>query len=92
MSSLAAARGGPPAVGRIARLLVLSPLEARAVLRMAACGPAPLPELQAELELSAGGVVALVQRLEREAVVRRDQDGRLSLTPGAEREVEAALH
>ena len=91
MSSLAAARGGPPTVGRIARLLLLSPLEARVVLRMAACGPVAPRVLQAELELSAGGVVALVQRLEREAVVRRDQDGRLWLTAGAEREVEAAL-
>ena len=71
---------------------MLSPLEAQVVLRMAACGPATLTVLQAELELSAGGVVALVQRLEREAVVRRDPDGRLWLTLGAEREVEAALH
>ncbi len=91
MSSLAAPGGRPPTVGRVARLLLLSPLEARVVLRMAACGPATLRVLQAELELSAGGVVALVQRLEREGAVRRDQDGSLRLTPGAEREVEAAL-
>ena len=77
--------------GRVTRLLLLSPLDARVVLRMAACGPATLRVLQAELDLSSGGIVALVQRLEREGVVRRDQAGRLRLTPGAEREVEAAL-
>jgi hypothetical protein len=85
------------AAGRIARLLCLAPVEARAALGLAAAGTMTPAALQAELALSPGGAAALAERLEYEAVVRREPDHgrplqpRLRLTPGAEREIDAAL-
>jgi DNA-binding MarR family transcriptional regulator len=82
---------------RVARLLVITELEARAVLALAGGGRATLETLEADLDLSRGGALALAARLEREALVRREPDpyrphgARLRLSTGAERELAAAL-
>jgi DNA-binding MarR family transcriptional regulator len=82
---------------RVARLLSITRAEARAVLALAGGGTMTLQALQAELDLSPGGALALAVRLERDALVRREPDPyhphepRLRLSPGAELELAAAL-
>jgi DNA-binding MarR family transcriptional regulator len=82
---------------RVARLLVITDLEARVVLGLADGGTMTLEALEAELGLSPGGALALAARLEHQALVRREPDPdrplgtRLRLSPGAELELAAAL-
>jgi DNA-binding MarR family transcriptional regulator len=82
---------------RLAQLLVVSDIDARAVLAIELEGYATLASLQAELDLSSGGAVAVQQRLERERIVVREADPydprspRLRLSKGAALEVSVAL-
>jgi DNA-binding MarR family transcriptional regulator len=81
-------------IARVARLLDITDLEARAVLHLAAGGS---EDLAAALDLSEGGARALARRLQELALVRsepvphRPRELRLRLSAAAERELAAAL-
>jgi DNA-binding MarR family transcriptional regulator len=74
---------------RIAELLAVCEIDARAVLVIERDGHGTVASLQAELQLSHGGAVAMAARLERERLVRRAPDpadpwgSRLSVSEGA---------
>jgi DNA-binding MarR family transcriptional regulator len=80
-------------IARVARLLDVTDLEAQAVLLVAG----GVHDLAAALDLSAGGARALSRRLGELGLVRaepvpyRAHEVALRLSPGAERELAAAL-
>jgi DNA-binding MarR family transcriptional regulator len=82
---------------RVARLLGIGDIEAQVVVGLAGGGCVTARSLQAEFDLSPGGVAALADRLARERLVRGEPDPerpghvRLRLSDGARIEVEAAL-
>jgi hypothetical protein len=82
---------------RIADLLVICEIEARAMLAIERDGYATPASLQAELVLSHGGAVAMAARLERERLVVRAPDpddpwsSRLRMSKGAALELSVAL-
>jgi DNA-binding MarR family transcriptional regulator len=82
---------------RLARLLLITEMQARAVLWLGADRSVTLEALAAELDLSEGGAIAFVQRLESEGLIcrvpdpERPRSGRLRLAPGAALERRIAL-
>lgn len=85
------------ACGRVARLLAIGELEARAVVGMVAGTRTTTRTLQADFDLSPGGAAAFAERLTRERLARAEPDPAhpselsLRLTEGAALELEAAL-
>jgi hypothetical protein len=82
---------------RVARLLVIGEMEARAVLLMAGGARLTVADLEARLDLSRGAAQAFAQLLGREALIVREPDPRgpggvrFRLSDGAQNEVSAAL-
>ena len=85
------------ASARVARLLCIGEMEARAVIGLASGARSSRGSLQVELEMSAGGAAALAERLIHDRLVDSEPDpdrpraARLRLSAGAQLELEAAL-
>ena len=85
------------ACARVARLLAIGELEARALVGMVAGSRTTTRSLQADFDLSPGGAAAFAERLARERLVRAEPDPEqpsalsLRLTDGAALELDAAL-
>lgn len=83
---------------RIAELLVIAEIDARAMLTIACEGSVTPASLQAELQLSPGGAAAMMARLERERLVLAAPDpdnprsSRLRLSQAAALELSVALN